>query len=106
MRSVTNSELKAADAGDLPGEHFPSGIKRQVAASRDHEHCRARLAEDAGRYSHLRIEAKRKALDGLATGRRKGVESGDAGRGYDTIDDTNQSQRAVQIPPGGPFLPL
>jgi len=58
------------------------------------------------RCSHVRIEAKRKALDGLATGRLKGVESGDAGRGYDAIDDTNQSQQSVQIPPGGPFLPL
>jgi integrase len=45
-------------------------------------------------YSHVRIQAKRTALDALATGRRdtraEGQDSGSKAGGYDTNNDTNQ----------------
>jgi integrase len=41
-------------------------------------------------YSHVRIEAKRKALDSLATGGKR--------KGYDTNDDTNSQPGAMPFP--------
>ena len=41
-------------------------------------------------YSHVRIEAKRKALDSLATGGKR--------EGYDTNDDTNSQPGAMPFP--------
>jgi len=38
-------------------------------------------------YSHVRVEAKRKALDALATGSKR--------KGYDTTDDTKAAQDAI-----------
>jgi len=45
-------------------------------------------------YSHVRLKAKRTALDGLSTGRLLGVETG----GYDTNHDTKQGEQEV-VPP-------
>ena len=45
-------------------------------------------------YSHVRLEAKRTALDGLSTGRLLGVETG----GYDTNHDTKQGEQET-VPP-------
>ncbi len=45
-------------------------------------------------YSHVRLEAKRTALDGLSTGRLLGVEAG----GYDTNHDTKQGEQKI-VPP-------
>ena len=40
----------------------------------DHEHRRARLARHLSRYSHVRMEAKRRALDEIATRQRAADE--------------------------------
>jgi hypothetical protein len=42
-------------------------------------------------YSHVRMEAKRRALDSLASKPAKDVSSGDEERGYGTKDVTNPS---------------
>ncbi len=41
-------------------------------------------------YSHVRLEAKRRALDALATRPGVGDSGGGSGGSYDTKDDTNQ----------------
>jgi len=43
-------------------------------------------------YSHVRIEAKRKALDALSTGRLKMEDFRDGGGGYDTKSDTKSME--------------
>jgi hypothetical protein len=45
-------------------------------------------------YSHVRLHAKRTALDGLATGRRD-TSTRDS---YDTNNDTKQGKRGEQLP--------
>jgi integrase len=53
-------------------------------------------------YSHVRIQAKRTALDALATGRRdtwaEGQDSGSKVGGYDTNNDTKEGWQDEQIP--------
>jgi hypothetical protein len=49
-------------------------------------------------YSHVRIEAKRKALDPLATGAGKWSEP--QKRGYDTNNDTKSPRRPFFRPSG------
>jgi integrase len=53
-------------------------------------------------YSHVRLQAKRKALDALATGRRdtrtEGPVLGSKTGGYDTNNDTNQEGKRQQVP--------
>jgi integrase len=49
-------------------------------------------------YSHVRLDAKRNALDALTMGRGKQTDSERASKGYDTNDDT-------KVPSGLPFMP-
>ncbi len=49
-------------------------------------------------YSHTRLQAKRMALDALASGRRDTAISGGAAVGYDTNSDTNRAARRKQAP--------
>jgi hypothetical protein len=52
-------------------------------------------------YSHVRLQAKRTALDALATGRRdtplEQADSGHKAGGYDTNNDTNQVGEGKQV---------
>lgn len=45
-------------------------------------------------YSHVRLQAKRTALDALATGRKDTTQS----RGYDTKNDTKQMVKSEEVP--------
>ncbi len=49
-------------------------------------------------YSHVRMDAKRNALDALTVGRGKQADSECTSKGYDTNNDT-------KVPSGLPFLP-
>jgi len=49
-------------------------------------------------YSHVRIQAKRTALDALSTKRAERENSGGEARGYDTIHDTKR-ETADTVPP-------
>jgi hypothetical protein len=45
-------------------------------------------------YSHVRLQAKRTALDALASGRHKATQA----KGYDTNHDTKQGGKGERIP--------
>jgi len=49
-------------------------------------------------YSHVRIQAKRTALDALSTRRADSGNSGSKQDGYDTSNDTKQYSKAEQVP--------
>jgi integrase len=49
-------------------------------------------------YSHVRLDAKRNALDALTMGRGKEADSERTSKGYDTNDDT-------KVPSGLPYMP-
>ena len=49
-------------------------------------------------YSHVRLEAKRDALDALTMGRGKQSESERTTRGYDTNNDTKVPVRSLPMP--------
>ncbi len=49
-------------------------------------------------YSHVRLEAKRDALDALTMGRGKKGNSEDTSEGYDTNNDTNMPLCSVPMP--------
>ncbi len=49
-------------------------------------------------YSHVRMDAKRNALDALTMGRGKQADSERTSEGYDTNHDT-------KVPSGLPFMP-
>ena len=102
----TLTQVARKEAGAQPGEIYQSGrptrpeisrcqascdhrARRVSNKRRDyHEHRRTRLAEDAGAYSHIRLDAKRTALDGISMGRA----------GYDTNNDTNREKGLEEIP--------
>jgi hypothetical protein len=46
-------------------------------------------------YSHVRIQAKRTALDSLSTKQAERANSGNETRGYDTNDDTKRHAAEV-----------
>ena len=49
-------------------------------------------------YSHVRLQAKRTALDALSMTKPLAPEKEGKTRGYDTKDDTNQEQLTEQLP--------
>src|ERR1700756_4710355 len=49
-------------------------------------------------YSHVRLDAKRNALDALTMGRGKQTDSERTSKGYDTNNDTRVSLRSVPMP--------
>ena len=49
-------------------------------------------------YSHVRLDAKRNALDALTMGRGKESDSERTSKGYDTNNDTNAPLRSLPIP--------
>jgi integrase len=46
-------------------------------------------------YSHVRLEAKRKALEAISGKRANRAQTADAANGYDTRNDTNSLERAI-----------
>jgi hypothetical protein len=49
-------------------------------------------------YSHVRLEAKRIALDGISSTSRKSTQSKASGEGYVTNNDTNASAPPIPVP--------
>jgi len=49
-------------------------------------------------YSHVRLQAKRTALDALSMTRPQVAKSGGETGGYDTNNDTNQKELTEQLP--------
>jgi hypothetical protein len=49
-------------------------------------------------YSHVRLDAKRNALDALTMGRGKQGDSERASKGYDTNNDTKESLTSIPKP--------
>jgi len=49
-------------------------------------------------YSHVRLDAKRNALDALSMKPVRKADSAGAREGYDTNNDTNQTRDAEQVP--------
>jgi hypothetical protein len=49
-------------------------------------------------YSHVRMEAKRNALDALSMKPAQSVDSGDTTRGYDTNNDTKPKREMEGVP--------
>ena len=49
-------------------------------------------------YSHVRLDAKRNALDALTMGRGKQADSERTSKGYDTNDDTKVSLASIPMP--------
>lgn len=55
-------------------------------------------------YSHVRMEAKRSALDALSMKPAKTADSGDTTRGYDTNNDTKKRQTEEAMPHLADFM--
>ncbi len=86
LRLATVNESGGNTWSPIPRSTSPRNYRTGGIASQrpdDHERCRARLTENAGRYSHVRMEAKRHAVDALSRGGEK--------QGYDTKNDTKES---------------
>jgi hypothetical protein len=49
-------------------------------------------------YSHVRLEAKRGALDALTMGRGKKGNAGSTSKGYDTSNDTKVPSSSIPMP--------
>jgi hypothetical protein len=82
LRQQAITELAESKAGDCTIMSIAGHVSRKMLAH----------------YSHVRLDAKRNALDALTMGRGKDADSERTSKGYDTTCDT-------KVRSGLPFMP-